>query len=247
MVIWTRPFRSSHAAYIGVFICRNKKGNEILREMEPPKHDIWDRDHPEKGANKAVENEYFGFLRECVGKLAPEDDSKVLNIPGLSRFLPDDDETPEEEFGSGSEKDADENKTEGFNPNALPTKILPSKIDHKKRTMQPDEQNPEDGENETEGGEGDGPAAARARVARTMATVAMGLAAGAPGRARPVPRPAPRVARARSQPFRFVTAPIARIRLQASTPWPSRWRRRRRRMPTCSSGPWAMTRRSRPT
>jgi hypothetical protein len=156
MVIWTRPFRSSHAAYIGVFICRNKKGNEILREMEPPKHDIWDRDHPEKGANKAVENEYFGFLRECVGKLAPEDDSKVLNIPGLSRFLPDDDETPEEEFGSGSEEDADENKTEGFNPNVLPIKILPSKIDHKKRTMQPDEQNPQEGDEETESGEGDG-------------------------------------------------------------------------------------------
>ncbi len=155
MVIWNRPFRS-HAPYIGVFFCRNKKGNKVLREMEPPKHDVWDPNHPEKGANKAVENEYFGFLRDCVGKLAPADESKILNIPGLSRFLPDDDETPEEGFGDGSSEDSDETNTESMTPNALPTKILPSKIDHKKRTMQPDEQKPEGDDDETEAGEGVG-------------------------------------------------------------------------------------------
>jgi hypothetical protein len=155
MVIWARAFRS-HAAFIGVFFCRNDKGNEILREMEPPKHDVWDPNHPEKGANKAVENEYFGFLRDCVGKLAPADDSKVMSIPGLSRFLPDDDETPEEEFESGGEKSVNEAKGEGVDSNVLPTRILPSKIDHKKRSMQPDEQKPEVGDEETEGGEGEG-------------------------------------------------------------------------------------------
>jgi len=157
MVIWSRPFRS-HAAFVGVFFCQNDKGNKVLREMEPPKHDAWDPDHPEKGANRAVENEYFGFLRECVAKLAPPDESKVMNIPGMSRFLPDDDETPEEEFGSGSDDSSDEAKGESIEPNILPTKILPSKIDHKTRSMQPDEQKPDDGDEETESGEGEGTA-----------------------------------------------------------------------------------------
>lgn len=155
MVIWNRAFRS-HAPYIGVFFCMSDKGNRILRDMEPPRHDLWDPNHPEKGANKAVENEYFGFLRECVGKLAPSDQSKVLNIPGLSRFLPDDDETPEEGFGDGCDEDRDDTNTESIAPNALPTKILPSKIDHKRRTMQPDEQKPEGDEESTEDGEGEG-------------------------------------------------------------------------------------------
>jgi hypothetical protein len=155
MKIWQRGFRAT-TPYIGVFFCRNEEGNRILREMEPPKHDVWDPDHPEKGANKSVENEYFGFLRECVGKLSPATESKDLSIPGLSRYLPDDEDSPEEDFGAGDEESTEEDKGEGLIPNALPTKIVPSKIDPRKRTMQPDEQNPGDGEGQTEGIEGDG-------------------------------------------------------------------------------------------
>jgi hypothetical protein len=158
MVIWNRAFRSP-VAYCGVFVCRSVKGNALLREMEPPKHDTWDADHPEKGANKAAEAEYFGFIRECVGKLAPEDDSTIINIPGLSRFLPDDEDTPEEEFESGSGEPVEEAKSEGATPNILPTKILPSKIESRKRSMQPDGQKPDEGEDETEtkGSDGSGP------------------------------------------------------------------------------------------
>lgn len=102
MVIFPKAFRSV-IPFCGVFVCKNETGNRLLREMEPPRHDMWDADHPEKGLNKHIESEYAHFIRECIKELAPTDDSKVLSLPGLNRFLPDDDETPEEAFDAPPE------------------------------------------------------------------------------------------------------------------------------------------------
>jgi len=117
MVIFAKPFRSV-IPFCGVFVCKNETGNKLLREMEPPRHDTWDADHPEKGANKPTESEYVHFIRECVKELAPLDDSKVLTLPGLNRFLPDDDDTPEEAFDT-----APQSKGESHDRSPLPEKI----------------------------------------------------------------------------------------------------------------------------
>jgi hypothetical protein len=87
MVIYQRGYLRSLLPWCGVFLCRNEYRNRVLRDMEPPRHDIWDPDHPERNANKKVEIEYMGFIRECIRKLVPVDDSKVISIPDLNRFF----------------------------------------------------------------------------------------------------------------------------------------------------------------
>jgi hypothetical protein len=152
MKVFEKPFRSV-IPFCGVFMCRNDQGNSLLREMEPPRHDIWDADHPEKGANRKIESEYVNFIRDCIRKLTPIDESKVISVPGLNRFLPDDDETPEESF-DGALSEAYRQETPQRRP--LPEKIPGRKMDSKTKPMQPDHLMPSDGDGETEDGEGEG-------------------------------------------------------------------------------------------
>jgi hypothetical protein len=150
MVIYQRGYLRSLLPFCGVFLCRNDEGNRVLRDMEPPRHDTWDPDHPERGANKKVEIEYMTFIRECIRKLVPVDDSKVISIPDLHRFLPDDDETDEESF-EGSESPT---KSETPERAPLPQIIPGRKIEPRQQPMQPDNAKPEGEEKETESGEG---------------------------------------------------------------------------------------------
>jgi len=152
MVIYQRGYLRSLLPFCGVFLCRNDEGNRVLREMEPPRHDVWDPDHPERNANKKVEVEYMGFIRECIRKLVPVDDSKVISIPDLNRFLPDDDETTEESFDAGDSQ----SKTETPDRSPLPEVIPGRKIDPRQQRMQPDKSKPEGQDDETETGEGEG-------------------------------------------------------------------------------------------
>lgn len=155
MKIQEKVFRSI-VPYCGVFICRNDQGNKVLREMEPPKHDEWDPDHPDKGAHKKTHAELVNFIRSCIKQLAPADDGKAIPVPGLNKYLPDDDETPEESFDDGGEQ-----KVESFKRQLAPGKVEGRKIELRKR-MQPDQSTPEEGEEETESpeegaGSGGGP------------------------------------------------------------------------------------------
>jgi hypothetical protein len=152
MKIFEKRFRSV-IPFCGVFICRNDDGNKVLREMEPPRHDVWDADHPEKGVNRKIESEYVNFIRDCIRKLTPADDSNVISIPGLNRFLPDDDETPEESF-DGALREEHREETPERSP--LPENIPGRKMDSETKAMQPDHLKPTDAEDETESGEGDG-------------------------------------------------------------------------------------------
>ena len=148
MKIFERHFRCV-IPFCGVFICRNDEGNKLLREMEPPRHDAWDPDHPEKGSNKKIETEYLGFIRSCVRKLTPADDAKVLSIPGLHRFLPDDDEAPEASFTPGDERE------ESLDRRQLPEKIEAGRLATSRRAMQRDKSTSEGTDHETADGEGD--------------------------------------------------------------------------------------------
>jgi len=76
--------------YAGVFICTNDRGNEILRKLEPPQHNTWDRDLPNgKEVWKVLEN----WMKECLRKLAEDDGSDPEELPGLENVLPFDDES----------------------------------------------------------------------------------------------------------------------------------------------------------
>jgi hypothetical protein len=132
MVIFSKAFRSA-IPFCGAFICANDHGNRTLWEMEPPRHDTWDPDHPEKGVNRRIESEYKAFIISCIRKLLPSDDAKVIAIPGLNRFLPDDDDTPESAFGSSGGK----SPSESAERSQLPAKIPGKKIEPSRQPAPP--------------------------------------------------------------------------------------------------------------
>jgi hypothetical protein len=152
MVIFHKRFRSL-VPYCGVFMCRNETGNAVLKDMEPPRHDVWDANHPEKGANRRAESEFTSYIRDCIQQLAPADNEKVLSIPDLSQYLPDDEDTPDESFEGGSEQEL--SKRESFNRIPEINKINGRKLDRARKPMQPDDGRPGDGDLETEQSGGD--------------------------------------------------------------------------------------------
>lgn len=121
--------------------------------MEPPRHDVWDPDYPDKGANKKIESEYVVFIRICIKDLAPIDDISVIAVPGLNRYLPDDDDDiNEKNFDSSDES----SKNETYDRNFLPEKIIGQPAERKKQKMQSDSTHPTVyGESLTDQGEGE--------------------------------------------------------------------------------------------
>jgi hypothetical protein len=149
MVVFTKRFQSV-VPFCGVFLCRNDIGNKLLRDMEPPRHDDWDPDHPEKGDNKKIESEFVRFIRDSIRNLLSSDDTKVIFVPGLSRFLPDDDETPEDSFEGGEDR-----KDESTDRSRLLEKIEGKKIDPRRTSAKPDHVKPGEGIDDVEGGGAD--------------------------------------------------------------------------------------------
>ncbi len=131
MVIFAQSFRSI-LPFCGVFMCRNEKGNAKLREMEPPRHDTWDPDHPEKGANRKISKEYGDFIRAQLRSLTPSDNTAVIELPELGKYLPFDDESAESSLGIDSGE-----HSEGLAARP-PRHIIVRAIDPEKRNRVPD-------------------------------------------------------------------------------------------------------------
>jgi len=148
MVIFSKMFRSL-TPFCGVLVCKSDEGNRRLRDMEPPRHDVWDPNYPTKGVNRKIEVEYTQFIRESLKQLAPADDSTIISVPGLNRFLPDDDDSPEENFGEDAKQDQADRAT-------LPERIPGKKIEVRMKSSEPDNTAPGEGADITEGGEGEG-------------------------------------------------------------------------------------------
>ena len=103
MIIDFRRTRGVIFRFSGFFRCTNEKGNELLRSMEPPAHDLWDPDRPEKGSGTKALTELYTWLRQCVGELQPVSQETVIDIPDLQKYLPDDADGPEEDFDEGAQ------------------------------------------------------------------------------------------------------------------------------------------------
>lgn len=89
MLVKEKPFRSPKP-YIGVFICEDKQGNNILRDMEPPTHNDWEPKRIEKGT--IVIKEIENWIRECLRELNTSEETDTSAIPGLEKYfqLPED-------------------------------------------------------------------------------------------------------------------------------------------------------------
>lgn len=111
MVIYQRRCHS-RVPFYGVFECRSETGNRKLRDMEPPRHDDWNADLPEKGENRKTKKELVDHIIECVKAIAPVSTETTLVIPDLSQYLPDDSDSPEDGFDGPPTDGAGRN--EGF-------------------------------------------------------------------------------------------------------------------------------------
>ena len=89
MKIDTFKHNSVSAKYAAVLMCETAEGNKYLRALEPPQHHCWDaaRD-PEYG--KSVVNNLKTFVRNALKERVAEEIGDLVEIDGLSRFLPTD-------------------------------------------------------------------------------------------------------------------------------------------------------------
>jgi len=158
MVIYPRRGRS-RVPYCGVFECRNEVGNQRLRTMEPPQHDNWDPDRPEKGANRKTKKELDDHIIACIRELAPVGTEKTLTIPDLSQYLPDDGDSPEDGFDGPQAVGTGKHESFDRTPK---TQTIPGQHMGRKSPTQPGGASAGDGEiegggDEAGGDEGGGP------------------------------------------------------------------------------------------
>ena len=95
--------------------------------MEPPQHDKWDKDRPEKGDNSFTATLLAGFIRKCVGQLTPVGTDTAVSIPGLSQFLPDDGAVIENAPAGPPAAEADKAAPESFDRKPAPGAKLPAR------------------------------------------------------------------------------------------------------------------------
>jgi len=80
-------------AYAGTFICEDENGNAILRAMENPAHEEWNRDNCRAAAGQLPQDCAFAaqeiktFIRESLNKLFKEEGGNALAIKGLEKYL----------------------------------------------------------------------------------------------------------------------------------------------------------------
>ncbi len=75
--------------YAGLFICENPEGNKVLQSLEPPAHNNWDNKNVKNADN--VRNQIRLALRNALLNILPREQGEVVDIPGLSDYLPYDD------------------------------------------------------------------------------------------------------------------------------------------------------------
>lgn len=92
MVVFKRTNRKING-YAAVFICDSEKGNEILRMMENPAHNIWSKDNFPKNQGKIdnvsrkAENEFSDYVNAKLDSLSKINTSKKVAFLGLEDYL----------------------------------------------------------------------------------------------------------------------------------------------------------------
>jgi hypothetical protein len=88
IVIEERLVRS-RVRVCGAFECPNDEGNEVLRKMEPPRHDVWDpKEHPEPKTGRAADREVRDSIRKAIEKATIPASAETGSVSGLQNLLP---------------------------------------------------------------------------------------------------------------------------------------------------------------
>ena len=89
IVVFSKAYRFQ-GSYCGVFICDDKKGNRILRKMEPPSHNKWEPDSYGPDGS-IILNEIHDWIRSILKSQQKVKRKGILDMPDLYKYLPFDD------------------------------------------------------------------------------------------------------------------------------------------------------------
>jgi hypothetical protein len=84
-----RP-RSVRIPFAGLFQCDDRKGNSLLKGLEPPQHNKWDESRAKTQQQKDVLKEIKAWISSSLKSMIPNLDAKVINEDTIADLLPDD-------------------------------------------------------------------------------------------------------------------------------------------------------------
>ena len=91
MEIYKSNRRSTGYGFAAVFVCDSEIGNQTLRMMENPQHNIWKATNAEKKhiarAERAM-RELAKFERESLSKITVPSSSEASDMPGIEKYFP---------------------------------------------------------------------------------------------------------------------------------------------------------------
>jgi hypothetical protein len=109
--------KNSMNRYAAVFICDNKEGNSLLREMENQEHNEWKWENAKTEENrdkaKKAYLEMESFIKEELQKLSTSKEERYLSIEGLDDFI-----SMDTDEGSGTQGDEKEKNTREYGDEA---------------------------------------------------------------------------------------------------------------------------------
>jgi len=89
MRIFLKKYNQVPFSFAAFFICDNKEGNELLRQMEPPTHTAWERDR-DKTPKHSVDNilkKVYEWIRDEIMNLAPPQSADFQSLDEIARAI----------------------------------------------------------------------------------------------------------------------------------------------------------------
>lgn len=80
-----RKKNQTNFGFYGLFLCEDRRGNLILRDMEPPRHDEWEPKWARKYSKdecKEAKDSLTAFITECILQLHPEAQEGGVSVNG---------------------------------------------------------------------------------------------------------------------------------------------------------------------
>lgn len=117
MVIETYAPRVGFLPFAGLFVCEGHHGNQLLRSLEPPRHDKWDPERSDGPQAATALKEIKEWIREVLKKQTPhagEDQFNESEVP--PDLLEDVPENPITDPSTGSEPDLGGNPKDATPP-----------------------------------------------------------------------------------------------------------------------------------
>jgi hypothetical protein len=108
MVIYHYSPRIIRVPFAGLFQCDDQKGNQLLKALEPPRHDKWEPKRATNPNEKQAIEEIKAWIRDSLRAMIPDIDSDLVNEDTIADLLPD------EELPGPADSDAGEGELGGL-------------------------------------------------------------------------------------------------------------------------------------